>query len=296
MSKNSSDNRPNLFIVGAPKSGTTLLYHFLNNHPEAFMSEPKETNFFSYVPIKKQKLYYDAEKIQTLEQYEQLFSEAKGRKVIGEGSVSYLFYPNVAPDLFQYNPEANIIVLLRNPVERALSHFLMDSRLGFIQDSAEDIFYKNSKHKNAHLWFQQVFELGLYSTQLKRYFEYFPEKQIHIFFYDEIKKDTNAFFQEFCDKLELSHVQFKFSSSNRNAFEAPKGKAIASLYKSERLRQLSKFLIPKSLVGKIKETFFTKEKPTFSEQFLKDLDLYYADSIRELEQMLDRPLDQWKSK
>ena len=296
MSMSSSEKKPNLFIVGAPKSGTTLLYHFLNNHPEAFMSEPKETNFFSYVPIKKQKLYYDAEKIQTFDQYEQLFSQAKDRKIIGEGSVSYLFYPNVAHDLFKYNPEANIIVLLRNPVERALSHFLMDSRLGFIQDSAEDIFYKNSKHKNAHLWFQQVFELGLYSTQLKRYFEYFPEKQIHIFFYDEIKKDTNAFFQEVCNKLELSHVEFNFSSSNRNVFEAPKGKAIASLYKSERLRQLSKFLFPKSLVGKIKETFFTKEKPTFSEQFLKDLTLYYADSIRELEQMLDRPLDQWKSK
>lgn len=293
---NNSENRPNLFIVGAPKSGTTLLYHFLNNHPEAFMSEPKETNFFSYAPIKKQKLYYEAEKIQTLEQYEQLFSGAKGRKVIGEGSVSYLFYPNVAHDLFQYNPQAHIIVLLRNPVERALSHFLMDSRLGFIQDTAEEIFYKNSKHKNTHLWFQQVFELGLYSTQLKRYFEYFPEKQIHIFFYDEIKKDSNAFFQEVCNKLNLYHVEFNFSSSNRNAFEAPKGKAIASLYKSERLRQLSKFLFPKSLVGKIKETFFTKEKPEFSEHFLKDLDLYYRDSIRELEQMLNRPLDQWKSK
>ncbi len=296
MSMNSNDNRPNLFIVGAPKSGTTLLYHFLNNHPQAFMSEPKETNFFSYVPIKKQKLYYDAEKIQTLEQYEQLFSEAKDRKVLGEGSVSYLFYPNVAHDLFQYNPQANIIVLLRNPAERALSHFLMDSRLGFIQDSAEDIFYKKSKHKNAHLWFQQVFELGLYSTQLKRYFEYFPEKQIHIFFYDEIKKDTNAFFQEVCKKLELFNVEFKFSSSNINAFEAPKSKAIATLYKSERFRQISKLLIPKSLIGKIKKTFFTKDKPAFSEQFLKDLDLYYADSIRELELMLERPLDQWKSK
>ncbi len=296
MSMSSSKKKPNLFIAGAPKSGTTLLYHFLNNHPEAFMSAPKETNFFTYTLIKKQNLYYGAEKIHSLDQYERLFENAQKEKIIGEGSVSYLFYPNVAQELQQYNPNSNIVILLRNPAERAISHFLMDSRLGFMNDSIENIFYKKSKHKNAHLWFQQVFELGLYSIQLKRYFEYFPKKQIHIFFYDEIKKDTNAFFREVCNKLELSHIEFNFSSSNRNAFEAPKGKAIASLYKSERLRHLSKFLIPKSLIGKIKETFFTKEKPAFSEQFLRDLNLYYADSIRELEQMLERPLDQWKSK
>lgn len=295
MIKN-SENRPNLFIVGAPKSGTTLLYHFLNNHPQAFMSEPKETNYFSYAPIKKQNLYYKAEKIQTLAQYENLFSEAEDHKVLGEASVSYLFYPNVAHDLFQYNAQANIIVLLRNPAERALSHFLMDSRLGFIHESIEDVFYNRTKHKNAQLWFQQFFELGLYSNQLKRYFKYFPERQIHIFIYEEIKNDTNAFFQEVCDKLELSQVEFKFSSSNKNAFEAPKGKTLASLYKSERLRQLTKILIPKSLIEKIKETFFTKKKPTFSEKFIKDLELYYADSIKELEQMLERPLDKWKSK
>jgi hypothetical protein len=293
---NGRETKPNVFIVGAPKSGTTLLYHFLNNHPQAYMSVPKETNYFSYAQIKKQNLYYGAEKIHSLEQYEELFLGAKNQHVIGEGSVSYLFYPNVAQDLFKYNSNANIVVLLRNPAERAISHYLMDSRLGFIQDSIEDIFYKKSKHKNAHLWFQQVFELGLYSAQLKRYFDCFPKEKIHIFFYDEIKKDSGAFFSEICKKLNLADVEFNFSSSNRNAFEAPKGKALASLYKSERIRQLSKLLIPKSLVRKIKETFFSKEKPAFSEQFLTDLNTYYADSILELESMLDRPLDQWKSK
>jgi hypothetical protein len=208
-----SEKKPNLFIVGAPKSGTTLLYHFLNNHPEAFMSEPKETNFFSFVPIKKQKLYYDAEKIQTLEQYEQLFIEAKDRKVIGEGSVSYLFYPNVAQELQQYNPKSNIVVLLRNPAERAISHFLMDNRLGFINDSIENIFYKKSTQKNADLWFQQVFELGLYSEQLKRYFDCFPKDQIHVFFYDEIEKDTTSFFQDVCIKLGISNIAFEISKT-----------------------------------------------------------------------------------
>jgi len=296
VSMSSSEKKPNLFIVGAPKSGTTLLYHFLNNHPEAFMSEPKETNFFTYTQIKKQNLYYDAEKIHSLDQYERLFESAQKEKIIGEGSASYLFYPNVAQELQQYNPKSNIVILLRNPAERAISHYLMDSRLGFINDSIENIFYKKSTHKNADLWFQQVFELGLYSEQLKRYFDCFPKEQIHVFFYDEIKKDTTSFFQDICNKFDISNIPFEISSSNKNAFEAPKGKAMASLYKSERIRQLSKKILPKSIVGKIKGSLFTKEKPQFSEHFLKDLNSYYSNSINELAQLLDRPLDQWKSK
>lgn len=296
MSMSISEKKTNLFIVGAPKSGTTLLYHFLNDHPEAFMSAPKETNFFTYTQIKKQNLYYGAEKIQSLDQYERLFESAQKEKIIGEGSVSYLFYPNAAQELQQYNPKSNIIILLRNPAERAISHFLMDSRLGFINDSIEDIFYKKSKHKNAHLWFQQVFELGLYSEQVKRYYDCFPKEQIHVFFYEEIKKDTTFFFQDICKKLDISYNAFEISFSNKNAFEAPKGKTMASLYKSERIRHLSKKILPNSIVGKIKESLFTKDKPKFSEHFLKDLNAYYSNSINELALLLDRPLDQWKSK
>ena len=87
--------KPNLFIVGAAKAGTTSLYHYLNEHPEIFMSVIKETNYFAYEEIKAQNLFYNEEHIITMEQYEHLFADAKDAKVAGEASVSYLFYPKL---------------------------------------------------------------------------------------------------------------------------------------------------------------------------------------------------------
>ena len=140
------------FIVGAPKAGTTSLYYYLNEHPEIEMSTQKETDFFSDSAIQKQGLYYGKNRIDTEEKYNGLFNTQKKDVIFGEGSVSYLFYPTVAQEIKAYNPIAKIIIMLRNPIDRAFSHYLMDYRLGLVSDSFEDIINKKSKHKNAHLF------------------------------------------------------------------------------------------------------------------------------------------------
>ena len=123
---------PSFFIVGAPKAGTTSLYHYLEEHPEVYMSPIKETNFFSSKQMQEQELYYDATPIQSKNQYLELFKDVSQEKQVGEASVSYLYYTGVAKKILEFNPKAKIVIMLRNPVERAFSHYLMDKRLGYL--------------------------------------------------------------------------------------------------------------------------------------------------------------------
>ena len=68
--------------------------------------------------------------------------------------------------------------MLRNPIERAFSHYLMDYRLGLISESFEAIIHKTSKHKNANLFYQQYIEVSEYTKQLKRYLDLFSKDNI----------------------------------------------------------------------------------------------------------------------
>jgi len=160
------------FIVGAPKAGTTSLYHYLNEHPQVEMSIQKEPDYFSDKAIQKQGMYYGKNRIDTLKKYEALFMQ-KEAVLYGEWSVSYLFYENVAEDIKSYNPNAKIIIMLRNPIDRAFSHYLMDYRLGLVSESFEDIIDKKSNHKNAHLFYQQYIQVGEYANQIQKYFKVF---------------------------------------------------------------------------------------------------------------------------
>ena len=89
------------FIVGAPKAGTTSLYHYLNEHLEIEMSSQKEPNYFSDEALKRQGMYYRKNRIDNLEKYHDLFTN-KAVKLRGEASVSYLFYDDVPQKIKDY--------------------------------------------------------------------------------------------------------------------------------------------------------------------------------------------------
>ena len=131
------------FIVGAPKAGTTSLYYYLNEHPEIEMSTQKETDFFSDSAIQKQGLYYGKNRIDTLEKYHNLFPTTQEKKY-GEASVSYLFYEDVPEKIKAYNSKGKIIIMLRNLVDRAFSHYLMDYRLVLISSTLEEVIESRS--------------------------------------------------------------------------------------------------------------------------------------------------------
>ena len=110
--------KPNFFIVGLPKSGTTALHDFLNQHPQIFMSKVKEPHFFCTDFHRESDAFHDSQlffHFRDEETYLKLFSDLTTEKVIGESSTGYLYSKEAAKQIHDFNPEAKILIVLREP-------------------------------------------------------------------------------------------------------------------------------------------------------------------------------------
>lgn len=188
-------DKPNLFIIGAAKSGTTSLHYYLSQHPDICMSAVKEPHFFAnakdndasaYQPPEKGKAYH-TKIIKDMDTYLSLFESDQHVIYRGEASPSYFFDSDAAQKMAEFNPGAKIIVLLREPVSRAFSHYNMDFNTGiqpekdFLKAIENDQLNPDKMWGGAHLYV----ELGLYYEQLKRYSTYFPAEQLLIIKFED---------------------------------------------------------------------------------------------------------------
>ena len=282
------------FIVGAPKAGTTSLYHYLNEHPEIVMSRQKETDYFSDEDLQKQGLYYGKNRINTLEKYHSLFQNVDQKK-IGEASVSYLFYEDVPQKIKAYNSNSKIIIMLRNPVDRAFSHFLMDYRLGLISKSFESVLENEKKDIKASLFYQQYIELGQYFGQVKRYIEKFGKENVTIIFYYDFKNHVVKEVQKVYEFLEVDSKYRAKIENKHNTYSMPKNNWIRLIYSFVSFRKILNRILPKRKVRKIKEKLFIKsKKPKLSDVLRARLINLYAHDIKQLEELLSVDLSQWK--
>ena len=280
----------NLFIVGAPKAGTTSLHHYLNEYPEILMSIIKEPDFFSDIEIQEQGLYYGSSRINNITKYNSLFSDWIDESIIGEASVSYLFYPNVPQRIKIYNDNSKIIIMLRNPIERAFSHYLMDYRLGLTSNSFEEEFDKKTT-----LNFQQYFLLGNYFQQVKRYLDIFGKENVHIIWYSDFIEKTENELNKVISFLGLNTDFSVDFNKIHNSFSMPKNNFIRKIYSVVWLRKTLSFLFPVNIQIILKKALFNEDnKPKLSEKTRELLCKYYLSDIESLEKLLSVNLSKWK--
>ena len=283
----------NFFIAGAPKSGTTSLYQYLCQHKEIEMCSIKEPDFFSCTALKKEQTYYGNDPIQNLEKYNKLFSNKKDL-LRGEASVSYLFYDDVAKKIKKYNEKAKIIIILRNPVDRAFSHYLMDYRLGLVSENFEDIINKRINHKNALLYYQQYVSVGEYYHQVERYIKVFGPEKLLIINYDDFKNNLAGTFEKICLFLNVSHTFKVDFTKSYNSFKRPRSKIVRWVYSFTKLRKILSQIIPKIAINYIiKMLFAESKKPKLSTDARKFLISHYKDDIINLSKLLNQDLSSW---
>jgi Sulfotransferase family len=182
-----SERKANLFVVGAMRAGTTSFMELLRQHPEVYVSPIKEPHYFTetlpkaiFEPQPKDFLekYFKKEypkrihraHIKKLSDYHKLFENATIEKYRAEGSVSYLHAPGVAEKIKRYNPDAKIIVITRDPLQRALSHYHMDKGLFREKRSFEDVMKAEIEaYENGKLAWYSPLAMSFYSTSIKSY-------------------------------------------------------------------------------------------------------------------------------
>lgn len=179
--------RPNLFLVGAPKCGTSALHAYLAQHPDIFMSEPKEPHFFC--------TDLDAPfAIRDEAAYERLFAQARA-PLAGESSATYLYSRVAARKLHAYNPDAKLIAMLRSPLEM-LPSLHSQKRVNGTEEFASfrEALGAEAKRKRGELEprgaFPYYYDAAMYTEQLGRFLEVFPREQLHIIVFDDFKRDA----------------------------------------------------------------------------------------------------------
>ncbi|GAA4826793.1 sulfotransferase [Algivirga pacifica] len=185
-------NKPNLFIVGAPKSGSTFLFQTLGEHSDIFFPVIKELNFFSKDSLEKDSYYKDY-KTQDLNSYLKGFSKNTGEKYLVDSSVSYFTFDDVPQKIRDFNQDAKIIIITRDPYKRAYSHYLMDKRMGYASgDFSDYLTSEDSFHYN------QYVTNSLYYQNSKRYVELFGRKNVLFLRLENLREDMSSLF-EFLD-------------------------------------------------------------------------------------------------
>jgi len=184
---------PNLFVIGAPKCGTTSLHRYLDQHPRISMSAVKEPKFFLAAGSRPHHRGPDDERacrayVVKRDTYEALFTYPPGPGAYaGESSPYYLWHPDAAPRIHQLVPEARLVAVLREPTSRAYSNWADLREQG--REKLDFASAMSAEEERQHLdwepfWFYR--QLGLYGEQLARLFTVFPRRHVHVLLADDL--------------------------------------------------------------------------------------------------------------
>lgn len=308
---------PNFFIVGAAKSGTSSLYFYLKQHPEIYLSPIKETFYFCKdinkknfkKPFKEKKyvdlnLYLNHPKlelkhiayVEKWKYYSQLFREVQNEKAIGEICNGYLYSKNAAKNIYKTIPKAKILMILRNPIERAFSHFLMDLRDGrqenrnFLESVLKDFHQKEKGWGINYLYI----DLGLYYNQVKRYFDIFPKQNIKVILFDDFQKNVETTLKNIFEFIGVNSSVEINTNKKYNIAYIPRFQKISNLLTKYNIRKFFSSLLKGPLKKYAKEIWFGDKsliKLTLKDR--KKLIPYFEKDIDKLSQLIERDLSFW---
>jgi hypothetical protein len=287
--------QPNFFIIGAPKCGTTAMCHYLADHPNVFLCTPKEPNFFCEdLPRIRE--------VRTLSDYLRLFESAgEGHTAIGDASV-WCLYSAIAPGRIRdFDPQARIIVMLRNPVDFVYS---LHSQFVFNGTERERDFeraWRRQDERSGAL--KQYRSIASFGAQMERLFGIFPASQVKVILFDDFSTDTHRSYVETLEFLGLE--------DNRRA-SFPK----VNLNRMKRVDALSRIVkrTPRPLAvaaEQIKSAFGirrlgildavhrlntrTVTRPQLAPELRRSLAREFEPEVAKLERIIGRDLRVWKA-
>jgi hypothetical protein len=303
---------PNFFIIGAAKCGTTALYHYLNQHPQIYMSPYKEPRFFA---LEGEKPDFRGPADQwginrcrwtDIEAYRELFRDASHEKAIGEASTLYLYSPK-APERISYHiPDAKHIAVLRNPVERAYSAFLF-----MVRDSRETVsdFAQALREEEARIaekWgpVYHYRQRGFYYPQLKRYFDRFDRDRIQVYLYEDLKSDPAGMVRSIFRFLEVDDGFAPDVSAKHNISGVPTSETLQALYllvrKQNPVKSALRPLLPAGVRSRMRsravrgiQSRNLAKPPRMAPEIRAELSEVYREDILKLQDLLQRDLSGW---
>jgi hypothetical protein len=274
------------------------------------MSPVKEPHFFSYPEIessyypmgdslKKKKL------TKSIGEYSLLFRKARDEKIIGESSVSYLYNTSALERIKKYNSQAKFLFILRNPIERAYSHFHFNKSKGLEDSESLDSYIdqEEGRIKNNWTYFYIYLAHGLYCRQISRFLNFFEKDQLFLCLYEDLSRYPDKIIKEIFDFLAVNpqfkpDISLKYNLSQKTDMSF----LIKIIHSDNPVKRALRKILPNSLQDKlyhhrsvVRAMMVNKEKqkPLMSEQARQKLLVFYREDILKLQEFLGRDLEDW---
>jgi hypothetical protein len=296
--------RPNFFLAGAPKCGTTSLYEWLQDHPNAFLPEIKEPHFFAVLRPDRV--------IEKLADYMAQYAKATspGLIAIGDGSTTYLHTPGAMETVYGFAPEAKVILSVRNPIDMVRSlHAYKLSRQGEDVEDFEQA-WRLSFDRRAGRNLPKVpgvidpfqidyAEMGLLGKYLSKTYSILPRENIHVVVFDDLASDprnTYTVLEAFLGIPDNGRTDFSASNVTSDTEVTKSVYKVAARIPRPMKQALRKMgigsvgVIDKLSAGKAP----TKaERPKIRPEFLQELREFYREDVQLLGQVIGRDLSHW---
>ena len=296
--------KPNLFIVGAPKCGTSSMYYYLAQHPDIYMSERKEPRFFgSDLQLR------EGWRVTEESEYLNLFSPGANAKYRGEATVFYLYSLKAAEEIRDYCPGAKIIIMLRNPISMLRSlhnHFLVSCNED-LADFQEAIEAQDERLRGDRIpkdvWYRdglQYTEMASYTKYVQKYYDVFGEKKdVLVVLFDDLKNNTAGQYQRVLEFLEVDS-SFQPELEPKNPAPPVSARAIHQFWiRHPKIRHHLSRLVGPSVrrnamhyLQSILPQGKNQQKP-ISAEFESELRDFFTPEIKQLGSLLGRNLDHW---
>jgi len=288
---------PNFICPGAQKSATTTLYDLLCQHPDVYLPDVKELHFFD------NKENYSKGISWYLDKY---FSNVRNEKIIGEITPEYMFFNYIPERMFHcLGKSIKFIFILRNPIDRAYSHYWMSYRRGYEKESFEKAIYLEKKrikfgNRKEIMRFSYI-NRGFYSKQIKRFLNYFPKENMQFIIFEDFIRNTPNIMKQIFSFLEIDPLYSINYNIKSNYSTIPRSIILRNFIQQtpEIVKKTIKIIIPVKNVRMSIKTLFNKinqkefKNPEINIELRKKLIAIYEKDIKELENIIEKDLNLW---
>jgi hypothetical protein len=251
---------PNLFLVGAAKAGTTSVYEELARHPAIFMSPIKEPHFFSQIrPSPERDAFFPH--ISDQAEYLALFDRVTGEQLVGEASTSYLWDVQAAERIKGVAPDASILIMLRDPVERAYSQYWNDVREGLERRSFLEALTEEERSGPGAWGVTSLYiGCGRYADQVQRYLDRFGPRVL-VSFFEDFVADRPATVAEIHRFLGVDVTEEVAGAEPKNPTSLPRNVVSGRILGSGRMRRLARATVPRPLRARLRGAMLKEVNP-----------------------------------
>lgn len=288
---------PTFIIIGAAKAGTTALYWYFAEHPDVFMSPVKETFFFAYGLDAAGGLQYgdpDVHRfpVKTRAEYEALFAGAGTAKAVGEASPIYLESPLAAVGIRDTIPRARLICILRHPVERAYSDYLMYlRRRGRPFDASVELRPTAAWAHPDSRWMA----VSRYYDQLARYYALFPREQLHVVLFGDLKAHPVDAVQDMYRFVGVDSSFVPDFDTPHNVGGTPASPLLEKMFTSQAIRSALEPWVPRRAANWLRRVRgrTMRQAPRLPVDLKKELTGHFRDDITKTSDLIGRSLEHW---